>query len=546
MQRKTLTFAIVITLTSILAFGTVVSNAFADKVLIGFTTQPGPNEEALVRGLGGKIKYTYRIVPAISADVPGLAIARLRANRMVTHVHPDLKVRALDTELDNSWGVKHIDAGVVHSYNKGTGVKIAVVDSGIDYSHSDLDANYAGGYDFVNSDSDPVDDNGHGTHVAGTVAAEDNDSGVVGVAPEASLYALKVLDSGGSGNWSDVIAAIEWAADPNGDEDTSDHLDVTNLSLGSDSDPGSTVKSAFDNAYQIGVLHVAAAGNSGNPPGKGDNVGYPARYDSVIAVAATDKNDKRARWSSTGDSKSTTVTVNEQSTGNENDIYVSDTAFSEKHYGKGGSKTDLMTTVTIWRDADADGTSNSSGDEPVSNAHVSMTLTHDTDGDGTFEPGTDDDSWNFGGDTDSEGKVTFTLKFASNGNYKAEVTDVTHDTYVYNASLDADNPDYHTVGSTSSATALLNNYPEPFNPDTWIPFKQADQAHVVIKIYNVTGKLIRKLDLGLKPSGVYTSRSKAAYWDGRNRYGERVSSGIYFYKMEAGRFSAIKKMVIMK
>jgi len=181
----------------------------------------------------------------------------------------------------------------------GTGIKVAIIDSGIDYNHSDLDDNYSGGWDFVNGDNNPddpthdgpMDDDGHGTHVAGTVAAEDNESGVVGVAPEAKLYALKALE-GGSGYWSDIMAALQWCVD-NG-------IQVTNNSYGSSGDPGYTVKDAFDNSATAGVLHVAAAGNSGNPPGRGDNVGYPARYLSVIAVAATDQSDKRARFSSTG------------------------------------------------------------------------------------------------------------------------------------------------------------------------------------------------------------------------------------------------------
>ncbi|MBU2052676.1 MAG: S8 family serine peptidase, partial [Nanoarchaeota archaeon] len=150
---------------------------------------------------------------------------------------------------------------------------------GIDYNHPDLKSNYKGGYDFVNTDTDPMDDHGHGTHVAGTVAALDNGIGVVGVAPEANLYALKVLSSGGSGSYSDVIAALQWCVN-NG-------IQVTNNSYGSSGDPGTNVKEAFDNAYNIhGIIHVAAAGNSGNPPGRGDNIIYPARYDSVIAVAA--------------------------------------------------------------------------------------------------------------------------------------------------------------------------------------------------------------------------------------------------------------------
>lgn len=263
------------------------------KVLIGFKEKPGASQQAMVRGVGGKIKYTYHIVDAIAASIPEKAIEALRKNPNVTHVELDIKVYALDTELESSWGVKHIGAGIVHDFeNRGAGVNVAIIDSGIDYAHPDLAANYAGGWDFVNDDDDPMDDDGHGTHVAGTVAAEDNDIGVVGVAPEASLYALKVLGPNGSGSYSDVIAAIDWCV--------VNSIRVTNNSYGSSGDPGNTVKAAFDNSEAAGVLHVAAAGNSGNPPGRGDNIIYPAAYGSVIAVAATDQNDKRARWSSTG------------------------------------------------------------------------------------------------------------------------------------------------------------------------------------------------------------------------------------------------------
>jgi len=152
---------------------------------------------------------------------------------------------------------------------------------------------YAGGYDFVQDDADPDDVYGHGTHVAGTACAEDNDLGVVGVAPGCALYSLRVLNDSGSGSWGTTIAAMDWAV-LNG-------LQVVNLSLGSSQDPGSTVKAAFDNAEAKGLVIVAAGGNSGTPSGKGNNVIYPAKYASVIAVAATDKNDTRPSWSSTGE-----------------------------------------------------------------------------------------------------------------------------------------------------------------------------------------------------------------------------------------------------
>jgi subtilisin len=278
------------------AYGGTNGQGQGDKVpvIIGFAQQPGPAEQALVRGAGGTIKYTYRLVPAIAGSLPEAAINGLRNNPNVTGIDPDGQVQAIDAELDNAWGVSRIGAGIVHDGgNKGAGVKAAIIDSGIDYTHPDLDANYVAGYDFVNDDNDPMDDNGHGTHVSGTVAAEDDGAGVVGVAPEASLYALKVLNASGSGSWSDIIAALQWAVN-NG-------IQVTNNSYGASQNPGGIVQAAFDNSAAAGVLHVAAAGNSGNPKGKGNNVDYPARYDSVIAVAATDSSDNRASFSSTGD-----------------------------------------------------------------------------------------------------------------------------------------------------------------------------------------------------------------------------------------------------
>jgi hypothetical protein len=95
-------------------------------------------------------------------------------------------------------------------------------------------------------------------------------------------------------------------------------------------------------------------------------------------------------------------------------------------------------------------------------------------------------------------------------------------------------------------SVLLQNYPNPFNPETWIPYHLRDAAPVTIKIYNAAGQMIRALDLGYKDAGVYMSRSQAAYWDGRNDAGEQVASGIYFYSITAGDFTATRKMVVKK
>ena len=97
-----------------------------------------------------------------------------------------------------------------------------------------------------------------------------------------------------------------------------------------------------------------------------------------------------------------------------------------------------------------------------------------------------------------------------------------------------------------SETRLLLNYPNPFNPETWIPYQLSESADVTVSIYSVNGSLIRTLALGHQAAGLYRSRSRAAYWDGRNAFGERVASGLYFYTLTAGDFTATRKMLIRK
>ena len=99
---------------------------------------------------------------------------------------------------------------------------------------------------------------------------------------------------------------------------------------------------------------------------------------------------------------------------------------------------------------------------------------------------------------------------------------------------------------TAVRNALLSNYPNPFNPETWIPYQLAKESNVSISIYSVDGKMIRNLDLGYQAAGMYQDKSRAAYWDGRNAVGEHVASGVYFYTLTAGDFTATRKMIIRK
>ena len=95
-------------------------------------------------------------------------------------------------------------------------------------------------------------------------------------------------------------------------------------------------------------------------------------------------------------------------------------------------------------------------------------------------------------------------------------------------------------------TELLRNYPNPFNPETWIPYRLAEDAFVTLTIYDTAGRVVRSIDVGYKPAAAYESRSKAIYWDGRNEFGEQVASSVYFYHLSAGDYSATRKMLIVK
>ena len=93
---------------------------------------------------------------------------------------------------------------------------------------------------------------------------------------------------------------------------------------------------------------------------------------------------------------------------------------------------------------------------------------------------------------------------------------------------------------------LYQNYPNPFNPETWLPYQLTEAAHVQIRIYDVAGHLVRTLDLGTKLATRYLSREQAAYWDGRNDMGEEVSSGVYFYTLEAGDYQRTRRMTVVR
>jgi subtilisin len=199
-----------------------------------------------------------------------------------------------DTTETLSWGVDRVDADVAHTNGEtGNGADIAIIDTGIDDDHSDLQANVGAGKAYVkcrgrNCNYPWSDDNDHGSHCAGIADAVDNTEGTIGVSTEATLHGVKVLDKSGSGSFSDIAAGVEYTADQG--------WDVGSMSLGASSG-SQTIKDACQYASDNGVLLVAAAGNSGPCS---DCVGYPAAYSTVIAVSSTTETDSLSGFSSTG------------------------------------------------------------------------------------------------------------------------------------------------------------------------------------------------------------------------------------------------------
>ncbi|MHB9150277.1 MAG: S8 family peptidase [Thermoleophilia bacterium] len=248
-----------------------------------------------IERLGGVKIKDLPMVDGVAVSLPSQAAAHAVAGIAgVKYVEPDLVVEALGKPVAAQpaqvlpWGVDRVEADLVWPSYNADAVTVAVVDTGIDTKHPDLIGNLKGGMSAVSYTRSYNDDNGHGTHVAGIIAAVDNSIGVIGVAPAADLYAVKVLDRNGSGYLSDIIEGLQWVV-------TND-IDVVNMSLGT-----SSYSTSFDSAVQqtiaSGVVVVAAAGNSGP---SANTVLYPAKFAGVIAVAATDSSNTIASFSSRG------------------------------------------------------------------------------------------------------------------------------------------------------------------------------------------------------------------------------------------------------
>lgn len=230
-------------------------------------------------------------VPAVADEIrqiPGLPA-----------VEDDREIYAHD--LGSVAAINLGDFQMDHPGVTGTGITIGIIDTGIDYLHPDLGGGFGSGFrvidgwDFVNNDGDPMDDQGHGTHVAGIAAG--SSTNVPGVASTASLVAYKVLNQNGGGTFSDAIAAIDRSVDPDQNILTDDHLDVINLSLGGPGNANDLASQACDNAFAAGVFVIASAGNSGSSY---FTVGSPGTARDAFTVANANNNGNMTASSSRG------------------------------------------------------------------------------------------------------------------------------------------------------------------------------------------------------------------------------------------------------
>ncbi|MEA1962217.1 MAG: S8 family serine peptidase [Bacillota bacterium] len=203
--------------------------------------------------------------------------------------------RTLSSEPWSPPGVSLIAARKMWPTTRGAGAVVAVLDTGIDYNHSDLKNNVIDGKSFISSEKDYMDEHGHGTHVAGTIAANGK---LLGVAPEAKLLAVKVLDRNGSGSYTGIAQGLDWVRTWRGPNH--EKVQVVNMSLGGTM-PEATLHRAITKAVQAGITIVCAAGNSGDGNKQTREISYPAYYPETLAVGAVDLQSGAANFSNSND-----------------------------------------------------------------------------------------------------------------------------------------------------------------------------------------------------------------------------------------------------
>ncbi|MCD1258265.1 S8 family serine peptidase [Paenibacillus athensensis] len=229
------------------------------------------------------IRKQFKHAQALTATLTAKEAAQLQADGNVQFVEPDAPIRKAAEQVMPNLTQIHVPE-VQATGNLGSGVSIALLDTGVDTNSAEL--HIAGGVSFVPSEPTMEDWNGHGTGTAGVIGALKDNSGLLGIAPEASLYEIKVMDRNGQGTYSQVIEGIEWAIDH--------HIDIVSMSF-TGSVYSQALKDAMQAAHDNGILLIAATGNDG-----AKNVEYPAKFPSVIGVGAVDGNNQIAPFSNTG------------------------------------------------------------------------------------------------------------------------------------------------------------------------------------------------------------------------------------------------------
>ena len=256
---------------------------------------------ALRHGLSLDHVYAHAL-KGFAATIPVRALERVRDDPRVEFISPNLVLQAVGTvpnvPRDSApTGVRRVAAATATTAHQGSTVAVAVIDTGVDLTHPDLNA--VNGKDCTSKRKYSLaqDDNGHGSHVAGTIGARNNGSGVVGVAPDTLIYAVKVLNSSGSGTWAQAICGVDWVTQ----HASSLNIKVANMSLGgfgslNDNNCGNTngdaMHKAICNSTAAGVTYVVSAGNSSVDFGNDSGSSYlPAAYPEVLTVTAMADSD---------------------------------------------------------------------------------------------------------------------------------------------------------------------------------------------------------------------------------------------------------------
>jgi len=540
-MKTTLVATLVSALLLILSLATV---AYAEdatyvpgEILVGVKDGVAPDAiQAINAQLGAEIIYEYRIINAYQLRIPqGLdvpaAIDFYNNQPEVEYADPNYIVYAdvipNDPRFNNLWGLHNTgqtggtpdaDIDAPEAWDTTTGseeIVVASIDTGVDYNHEDLAANMwmnpgeipgngvdddgngfvddVYGWDFVNNDNSPMDDNGHGTHTSGTIGAVGNNKiGVVGVCWNVRIMALKFLSAGGSGSTANAIKCIEYAT-----------MMGARLSNNSWGGGGKSIPLAI--AIWKGPLFVAAAGGDG---GNNDvTPHYPSSYRlrNIISVAAADHNDMLSPFSNYGkrsvDLGAPGVNILSTLPGNDYNYY-SGTSMAAPYVA--GVAALVM------------------GVSSLSDIEVKRCILKSVD------------------------KVPdLTGKVLTGGRLNADKA--------VNCAIPVAPP--ITIASSKVLTnarptivdaSLGNAFPTPANPEVWIPYRLDVASDVSITIYDISGKAIRTLQLGHRPAGVYENKQLAAHWDGRNAKGEVVASGFYFYTFSAGDFTATRKLFIVR